>query len=146
MTTLPMGPADLDVDGVRAGDRNLINVRLSSGGAPLDITGATVTSQVRATPVDAVALDAVVTVTNAAQGWLTVRWPGTAIRVLVAGQAKWVGVWDLQVQWPGDDPLTILAGKFTAVMDVTRAGAANLAPLTITPQPRPRSIATVKVL
>lgn len=126
MPTLTLGPAPLDLSGVRAGDRNLISVVLLVDGNPLDITGTTVTSQVRKTPVDPVALDAEVTVVDAVDGQLTVRWPGDDIRTLLAGQPQWVGVWDLQVQWPGEDPITMVAGRFTASMDVTRVGTTTL--------------------
>ena len=33
-------------------------------------------------------------------------------------------MWDLQLQEAGKDPVTVVAGKFDAVLDVTRVGAA----------------------
>jgi hypothetical protein len=120
--TVHLGPACVDIDGVRAGDRNLVTVTLHQAGAPLDLTGLTLTSQVRkkATDVDPPALTADVTVIDAPAGKATVRWPGDDVRTLVNGAAKWAGVWDLQVASPPDDPVTLVAGKWSAEADVTR--------------------------
>ena len=117
-----LGPACIDIEGVRAGDRNLVTLTLNQGGAPLDLTGLTLTSQVRkkATDPDPAALTADVIVTDAPNGMCTLRWPGDDVRTLVNGAAKWAGVWDLQVASPPDDPVTLVAGKWSAEADVTR--------------------------
>jgi hypothetical protein len=42
------------------------------------------------------------------------------VTAVLAGKAVWKGVWDLQLQEPGEDPVTICAGKLWAEADVTR--------------------------
>jgi hypothetical protein len=120
MAAVDLSPARLDISGVRAGDRNLITMTLTNGGVPINLTGKTVAAQARLTATDTTMLAAVVTVTNAATGDITVRWPGPAVATLLGGAAKWSGVWDLQVTTPSEDPLTVVAGSFAAEMDVTR--------------------------
>jgi hypothetical protein len=117
-----LGPACIDIEGVRAGDRNTVTITLHQGGVPLDLTGLTLTSQVRkkATDVDPPALTAEITVVDAPNGKATLRWPGDDVRALVNGSAKWAGVWDLQVASGPDDPTTVVAGKWSAETDVTR--------------------------
>lgn len=118
---VPLGPAAVDLIGIRAGDRNLISMTIHSKGTPLDLTGKTITAQARATPTSSTALDSVVTIVDAAAGQLTIGWPGSAVETLLAGDATFKGVWDIQLSTPGeDDAVTLAAGKFTAVMDVTR--------------------------
>lgn len=121
MATVQLGPAQVDLQGVRAGDLNAITLTITSKGKPFNLTGKTVTAQARLTPLDTQALDAVVEVTNAVNGVCVVRWPGAAVTTLLAGKAAWSGVWDLQVSdTPGGDAQTLVAGTFAAVMDVTR--------------------------
>ena len=110
--TVPLGPAVAHLVGVRAGDRNLLHVRITSAGVPLDLTGSTVTAQARKKSTDAVpAITADVEVTDAALGEIDLRWPGEQVTAALAGADTWAGVWDLQVQAGADDPVTICAGK-----------------------------------
>lgn len=119
--SVPMGPACVNLDGVRGGDRNLISVTITSKGTPVNLTGYTVTAQARKKSTDlTAALAAVVTVTSAVDGQVDIRWPGDAVATLLDGKATWNGVWDLQIDTAGSDPLTVAAGTFGAVMDVTR--------------------------
>jgi hypothetical protein len=121
MAAIDLSPARLDISGIRAGDRNLITMTLTSGGVPMNLTGKTVAAQARVASNDTgLALAAVVTVTNAATGDISVRWPGPAVSTLLGTAAKWSGVWDLQVTTPSEDPITVVAGSFAAEMDVTR--------------------------
>jgi hypothetical protein len=118
---VPLGPPCTDVTGVRAGDLNLITATIRRKGIPVNLTGLTLKAQARKTAVDAtVALTAVVTVLDAANGEISIRWPGDAVRTLLAGAAKWSGVWDLEASQPGTDPSTLTEGKITCVSDVTR--------------------------
>lgn len=117
---VPLGPACVDLEGVRAGDRNLMTATLTSKGAPVNLTGYTVTAQARKKSTDSAALDAVVTIVNALTGDISIRWPGDDVTALLAGKATWNGVWDLQIEQVGSDPLTVAAGNFHAYMDVTR--------------------------
>jgi hypothetical protein len=121
-TTLTLGPAAVNLVGVRAGDRNLFGIALVEGETPVDLTGLTATAQARksATDPDPAALTAVVEVIDAPGGRLTVRWPGAAVTAVLAGAATWAGVWDLQIGSTGADPVTLVAGTFTAETDVTR--------------------------
>ena len=118
--TVPLGPAQVDLVGVRAGDQNLIGMSLSSNGVPLDLTDRTVTAQARLTALSADAMDAVVEIGDAAAGTFTLRWPGDAVTDMLAGKTSVKGVWDLQVAAAGSDPVTVVAGKITLEMDVTR--------------------------
>ena len=120
MATVQLGPAQVDLLGVRAGDQNALTLTITSKGKPFNLTGKTITASARATVLDAQALDAVVEIVNAAGGVCTVRWPGTAVTQILAGKDTWKGVWDLQVQATGEDAQTLVEGSFTAVMDVTR--------------------------
>src|SRR4051794_35836000 len=118
--TIPLGPAPLDITGVRAGDLNLFTFTVHRSGTPVNLTGLEVTAQARKTSIsDDIALTAVIVVTDGPAGKGTMRWPGDDVRILLAGSAKWSGVWDLQVATPGEDPVTLVAGKFGAEMDVT---------------------------
>jgi hypothetical protein len=119
--TLPLGPATVNITGVRAGDKNQFTLSLTNEGAPLPLTG-TVTAQARkvATDPDPAAITAVVDVIDGPGGVVSVRWPGDEVNAALAGQLTWAGVWDLQVTEGTDDPVTLVAGTFAAVMDVTR--------------------------
>ena len=120
MTVVALGPAVVDLTGIRAGDQNMLSMTVTVGGVPYDLTDKVVTAQARKTANDPVALDAVVAVTAPTAGQFTLRWPGDAVSVLLGSATTWKGVWDVQVQAAGQDALTLLAGKFTAVLDVTR--------------------------
>jgi len=118
---VPLGPACVNLTGVRAGDRNVMTATITSKGEAVDLTGKTLTAQARKSATATTdPLDAVVTVDDALAGKITIRWPGDKVTTLLAGKATWAGVWDLQVAEPGQDPLTVAAGSFAAEMDVTR--------------------------
>ena len=118
--TLPLGPATVNITGVRAGDKNAFVLSLTQAGAPLPITGV-VTAQARLVATDAEpAMTAVVEMVDAPNGQVLVRWPGEQVTAALAGAAVWAGVWDLQVQEGADDPVTLVAGTLGAAMDVTR--------------------------
>jgi hypothetical protein len=124
MVALDIGPAVVDLSGVRAGDRNAVHVAITANGAPMDLTGQTVTAQARKAADDAVSVDGVIEDLVPTAGTFTLRWPGDDIRDLFVPPAvKWEGVWDLQTQAVAEDPVTIIAGKFSAELDVTRVGA-----------------------
>jgi hypothetical protein len=120
VATVPLGPAQVDLTGVRAGDRNAMTLTITSRGAPYNLTGKTVTAQARLNSLDTNALNAVVDITDPTGGICIVRWPGDAVTTMLAGKDTWKGVWDLQVQAAGEDAVTLVAGNFAAVMDVTR--------------------------
>lgn len=107
-----------------SGDRNQEMVYLQDGnGDPWDITGAVLSAQARASSTDeAVALDAICTVVDGPAGTATVEWDGDDIAFLLDGRASWEGVWDLQILEAGETrPITLVAGRFKAILDVTRS-------------------------
>jgi hypothetical protein len=120
--TVPLGPACVNITGVRGGDRNLMTATVTAKGQPVDLTDKTLAAQARKAVTDTgtPALEAVIEVVDAPAGDITIRWPGDAVTALLAGKKSWTGVWDLQVIETGLDPLTIAAGTFAAEMDVTR--------------------------
>jgi multidrug efflux pump subunit AcrA (membrane-fusion protein) len=117
---VPLGPACVDITGVRAGDQNLFSMTLTSSGIPVDLTSLTITAQARVNPLALDSISAVIEKVDALAGKITVRWPGDAVTTMLAGKTTWKGVWDLQVDSGANDPVTVAAGKFTANMDVTR--------------------------
>lgn len=120
MAVVNLTPSRVDLQGVRAGDRNLITWTIRSGGVAVDLTDKTVEAQARLTADDEAALSAVVVIVDAVNGTGTLRWPGDELRDLLAGETKFAGVWDMQIVTAGEDPLTVAAGVFLADMDVTR--------------------------
>lgn len=122
MAALELGPSVVDLSGVRAGDRNLLTVELTTDGAPWDLTGAEVTAQARATAADAdPALVATVTPLDPAAGRFEISWDGEEVRTLLGTETTWQGVWDLQVLEVGQTLAeTVAAGSLSCELDVTR--------------------------
>lgn len=122
-TVVNLGPAPIDLVGIRAGDRNLVAVTLKDAGAPVDITGMTVraSARLKITDDDAPApVVADITITNASQGKFDMEWPGDQVRDFLGAKSALTGVWDLEVESPPEEPVTIAAGKFVCALDVTR--------------------------
>ena len=119
-TLIPLGPAQCDISGIRAGDQNMFVLTITSAGAPVDLTGMEVSASARVKSTDTASVDAVVDVLDAVAGKVSIRWPGEAVRDWMSGKATVNGVWDLQVANTGSDPITVVAGKFGAEMDITR--------------------------
>lgn len=122
MPTVTLTPPVVNITGVRAGDRNLLNATLTSEGVPVDLTDQVLSAQARKKATDeAIACSAVVEVVDAAAGTVTIRWPGEDVRTMLAGSASWKGVWDFQMAPDVNaDALTLCAGSFEAETDVTR--------------------------
>ena len=105
--TVPMGPACVNLTGIRAGDKNQMTGTVTMKGDPVDLTGQSISAQARKRSTDVeVALSAVVTITDAAEGKFTMRWPGDDVAVLLADKATWSGVWDLQLDGVAYDELS----------------------------------------
>jgi hypothetical protein len=122
MADIDLGPAIVNISGVRSGDRNLFSLVLRTAGQPLDLTGYVVTAEARVTALDTTALDAVCTITDAPNGKVDVRWPGADVETWLGGNADQKGVWDLQIDdGSGADPWTIIEGTFVAEQDITHA-------------------------
>ena len=122
---VPMGPACVNITGVRAGDRNQMNFALTSGGAPIDLTGKTLQAQARtkATDPDPPVLTAVVDVLDAVAGTGVLRWPGDQVYdALDPVKGTWSGFWDMQVvdDADPDNVVTVVEGTIAAVTDITR--------------------------
>jgi hypothetical protein len=120
MVAVPLGPAQLDIHGVRAGDLNQFQLTLVTGGRPMDLTGQTITASAKLAKSDSTGLDAVIAVVDGPAGVLTLRWPGDDVRTWLGAVDQKSGVWDLQMTDGTSDPITVLAGIFTAELDVTQ--------------------------
>lgn len=121
MVLITLGPAKVDIAGVRAGDRNEFQINLTADGDPMDLTGMTVSAQARSTAADTTHLDAVLSITDAPGGVLRIYWPGDDVRTWLGTSVRQSGVWDLQLGTDGGtDAVTVIAGSFTAELDVTR--------------------------
>jgi hypothetical protein len=120
MVAIDLAPAPLDVAGIRAGDRNLFQLTIRQGGKGINLTGYTITAQARTTTADTTHLDAVCTITDAVNGKVDVRFPGPAVKTWLGTNSVMKGVWDLQLDdGTGSDPWTVIAGSFSAELDVT---------------------------
>ena len=122
MATVVLGPGQLDVAGIRAGDVNVIQVEVINhvDQSPVPLDGYTLTSQVRSAVTDVDPLmAAVVTILDAPNGVVLVQWDGETVRAVLGDKARVSGVWDLQMEI-GGQVVTIVAGSWTAEMDVTR--------------------------
>jgi hypothetical protein len=117
-----LGPACLDLSGIRAGDRNLMYLTVEVGGVAVDITGMEFAAQARAksNDPDPAAVTADIVIADGPNGRLAVMWPGDQVRAVMNGNTTWKGVWDLQQVIPASLPVTIVGGKFAASYDVTR--------------------------
>ena len=119
---LDMSPAVLDIEGVRAGDKNERTFTLTQGGEVIDLTDAVVEAQARQHYSDtAPAITAVVEIIDPTSGRFALSWPGDQVASALGEAETWSGVWDLQVTGSGEDlPVTVLAGSIECVADVTR--------------------------
>jgi hypothetical protein len=120
MVNVPLGPAELNFDGVRAGDLNEVRITIRAGGKPVDLTGQTLKAQAKHNVADVTGLDAVITVIDPLTGVITIRWPGSAVRTWLGTATSVKGVWDMELKSGTSDPVTIVAGTFGAEMDVTQ--------------------------
>ena len=116
---VPLGPAPVDIEGVRAGDRNEFQITLTSGGSKLNVTGMTFTASARENRLDTEHLNAIVTITDGPNGIILVHWPGDAVRTWLGAEETRKGVWDLEMDDSSNEPLTVAAGVFAAELDVT---------------------------
>lgn len=122
-----IGPAILNITGLRAGDQNAITMRLSREGVPLRLINedgsdieVSAHARRRLTDMGDPAMVAEIEYLDRETGQITMRWHGEDVRRVLAGTASWSGVWDLELKQEGGDPLTIVAGKLRATQDVTR--------------------------
>jgi hypothetical protein len=120
MVAVPLGPAPVDITGVRAGDKNEFQITLVSAGRGLDLTGMTLKASAKKTKTDTTSLDAIVTVTDGPNGVVLLRWPGDAVRTWMGTNLTQKGVWDMQMKSGTNDPITVVAGDFSSEMDVTQ--------------------------
>lgn len=118
MVAVPLGPAQVDISGVRAGDLNEFTITITSGGTPVVLDDYTITASARVKQTDVESLDAECVKADD-DGTVIIRWPGEDVRTWLGDKIKLSGVWDLQMA-NGTDPVTVAAGTFAAEMDVTR--------------------------
>jgi len=120
-TTVNAGPEQVNITGIRAGDRNELLVTITNDGVPMDLTGGTVRAQARAKSTSPSAIDAVVSPADETKGQYLLAWPGDKVRQLLGAAETWTGVWDLEVvEAEQTIPITVATGSFQAFMDVTR--------------------------
>lgn len=121
MASVKLGPTQLDLSGIRAGDINQINFALTRNGLPVNLTNYTIAAEVRKTAVDTVVMITATTqVIDPEQGTFYIAFDGEDVRAALGGAASVKGVWDLELSSGTGAALTIAAGSFEAVMDVTR--------------------------
>ena len=106
---------------VVAGDSNRERVEFVAGGLPWDITGAVIAAEARAsvTAPGPPALTAVVEMTDPPAGVAHISWDGEAVRAVLAGDAEWSGVYDIEIM-QGGEVSTPWQRPMRALMDVTR--------------------------
>lgn len=111
-----MIPAKQDIKIMR-GDTEILNITITdSAGVAVNLTGNTFTSQIRYNRNDSsVAATFTCTITNAAQGQVTLTLSAASSALLTDGTAYW----DLQRNNAGVIT-TVIAGKCTVLADVTR--------------------------
>ena len=118
--TISLVPTAVDLalyagDGARLG----IIVRDTAGEAV--VLDGTVAAQIRAQRPDPVALEAFqVDIVDADAGSVVLSLTGEQTAGLLNGDAKFEGAWDVQWTPAGEQPLTVVQGKVTCVLDVTR--------------------------
>ena len=106
LRVIPLGPAPVDIKGVRAGDLNQFRMTINAAGAPVDLTGMEVTASARVKP-----NDTRLPWTPRSRSWtppggvITIAWPGEAVREWMGSKATVNGVWDLQIASTGSDPI-----------------------------------------
>jgi len=113
-----LGPATLDLDGIRAGDSNKMQITITRAGRPIDLTGTTLTAMARSAANATDALDAVITAVDEVHGVMMLAWPGDDVTTWLGSEVEKSGVWDLQMD-DGADIETLVSGSFKAVLDVT---------------------------
>lgn len=120
-STVSLKPAQVNLAGIRAGDRNLLRVIVRSAGVPLNLSGVAFTATARTTVLATEQLDSICTVDpDRTLGVVWMRWPGEDVRTWLDDAETKSGVWDLQMVATGNEPITVAAGTFAAEQDVTR--------------------------
>lgn len=113
-------PRTVDLE-LYAGDGVMLRLRVAGAdGTVYDLTG-TMSAQIRAQRPDASILQAfAIDTTDAVDGVAVLSLTGAQTSSLLADADKITGVWD--VQWtPADhEPFTLVQGKVSVILDVTR--------------------------
>lgn len=117
-----LGPAVLNLTGIRANDKNEMILNLTEDGLPVDLSGMTIEAQARADITDfgEAPIIAEIEILDVLGGKLSVCWPGDQVAEVLGNDPSWKGVWDIQQTTGTDRPVTLIAGTFVATQDVTR--------------------------
>lgn len=121
MPTISFIPQSLDL-ACYAGDGASVQIVVSRSGTPIDVTGDHV-AQIRIARLDPDPIDAfIIDDSSANEGVLILILTGEQTAAFGDG---FKGVWDLQ--WTADqaEPVTLVQGKITCVIDVTRTISDN---------------------
>lgn len=118
MASIKILPAKLNYS-IKRGDDFGDVVTIKEGVTPVavDVSTRTFTAQVRSTPDGAVIAAMVIDMTDAATGEVAYSLADT-----VTDDLAGTYVWDFQQETAGGDIRTLMAGSFTVIKDVTRAG------------------------
>lgn len=114
-------PEQVDLE-LYAGDGAALRLVVTdTSGAPIPIDGA-VTAQIRASRLDsAIAASWATDMADAANGIVLISLTGVQTADLVNGSEKFDGFWDVEWDPTTQEPITLMQGKVTCELDVTRA-------------------------
>jgi len=104
-----------------AGDGATLRVTVTDTTGTLVVLDGQVAAQIRHERPDPAALETFdVDDTQADDGTVVLSLTGEQTAGLLDGAAKFEGAWDVQWTPVGQEPLTVVQGKVTCVLDVTR--------------------------
>lgn len=116
MATISFIPQSLDL-ACYAGDGAAVRIVVSRSGAPIDVTGDH-EAQIRSARLDPDPIDTFnIDDSDASNGVIILLLTGEQTAAFGDG---FKGVWDMQWIAPGAEPITLIQGKITCVLDVTR--------------------------
>ena len=117
--------AELDLL-IRQGATFLASSQMTTGGTPVNLTGATLRAQIRKTPSNTIAegATAVCTITNAVEGRFTWEFTDEATAALVAGvdenDSLSQYVWDMEVEYADGRVYPVMYGVVKVFREVTK--------------------------
>lgn len=107
-------PANSDLV-IYKGDHVRLNVFVTEGGQPVDLTGATAKAQLKSDYTDRSPKEFVCTVIDALTGEVEIFLPSTITSELLPGSY----IWDFQITFSAEETRTYFAGDVTVYNEVT---------------------------
>lgn len=119
-TQISLLPSELNL-ALYAGDGVALRLGITdTSQQPLALSGE-VTAQIRKSRTEPVSsADWAADLSEGDDGFVTIRLTGEQTAALVLGTESFTGVWDVQWQADGEEPITLIQGKITCQSDVTR--------------------------